>query len=85
MPTSSIKAPSVDVVVVGAGFSGLYLLHRLRKQGFSTRCFERGDGVGGTWYWNRYPGARFDSESVSYGFSFSKVALMMACGKVKKF
>ncbi len=74
MPTSSIKTSSVDaavdVVIVGAGFSGLYLLHRLRKQGISTRCFERGDGVGGTWYWNRYPGARCDVESMQYSYGF---------------
>jgi len=74
MSTSSVKTSSVesavDVVVVGAGFSGLYLLYRLRKQGFSTRCFERGDGVGGTWYWNRYPGARCDVESMQYSYGF---------------
>ena len=70
MPTSAVKATSVDVVVVGAGFSGLYLLHRLRKQGLTTRCFERGDGVGGTWYWNRYPGARCDVESMQYSYGF---------------
>jgi cyclohexanone monooxygenase len=61
----------LDVVVVGAGFSGLYLLHRLRAEGLSVRVFEAGDGVGGTWYWNRYPGARCDVESLEYGFSFS--------------
>ena len=55
-------ATDVDAVVVGAGFSGLYMLHRLREQGFDVRVFEKGDGVGGTWYWNRYPGARCDSE-----------------------
>ena len=60
---------SVDVVIVGAGFSGLYLLHRLRGLGFTTRVFERGDGVGGTWYWNRYPGARCDVESMQYSYS----------------
>jgi cyclohexanone monooxygenase len=60
-----------DVVVVGAGFAGLYALHRLRALGFSARCFERGTGVGGTWYWNRYPGARCDTESISYSYSFS--------------
>jgi cyclohexanone monooxygenase len=70
MTTSPVKASSVDVVIVGAGFSGLYLLHRLRKQGLSTRCFERGDGVGGTWYWNRYPGARCDVESMQYSYGF---------------
>ena len=70
MPEPSAKATSVDVVIVGAGFSGLYLLHRLRKQGIPTRCFERGDGVGGTWYWNRYPGARCDVESMQYSYGF---------------
>src|SRR3954468_20156841 len=60
-----------DVVVVGAGFSGLYLLHRLRELGFSVRCFEQGGDVGGTWYWNRYPGARCDVESMQYSYSFS--------------
>ncbi|ABE39095.1 FAD dependent oxidoreductase [Rhodopseudomonas palustris BisB5] len=60
-----------DVVVVGAGFAGLYLLHRLRGQGLSVRVFEQGSGVGGTWYWNRYPGARCDVESMQYSYSFS--------------
>src|SRR5215813_3582468 len=60
-----------DVVVVGAGFAGMYMLHRLRGQGFSVRVFEQGDGVGGTWYWNRYPGARCDVESMQYSYSFS--------------
>jgi cyclohexanone monooxygenase len=62
----------VDVVVAGAGFSGLYLLHRLRKAGLTARCFERGEGVGGTWYWNRYPGARCDVESMQYSFGFDE-------------
>jgi len=62
----------VDAVIVGAGFSGLYLLHLLRKNGFSTRVFERGDDVGGTWYWNRYPGARCDVESMQYSYSFDE-------------
>jgi cyclohexanone monooxygenase len=66
------NASSVDVVIVGAGFSGLYLLHRLRGLGFTTRVFERGDGVGGTWYWNRYPGARCDVESMQYSYSFDE-------------
>ena len=61
----------VDAVVVGAGFAGLYMLHRLREMGLSTRCFEAAGGVGGTWYWNRYPGARCDSESYYYSYSFS--------------
>ncbi|MCC7121067.1 MAG: NAD(P)/FAD-dependent oxidoreductase, partial [Gammaproteobacteria bacterium] len=60
-----------DAVIIGAGVSGLYQLHRLRGLGLNVRVYERGGGVGGTWYWNRYPGARFDSESYSYGYSFS--------------
>ena len=63
--------PDFDVVIVGAGFAGLYMLHRLREAGFTARVFEAGDGVGGTWYWNRYPGARCDIESVDYSYSFS--------------
>ena len=61
-----------DVVIIGAGLSGMYQLHRLRAFDLSVRVFEAGTGVGGTWYWNRYPGARFDSESWTYGFSFSE-------------
>ena len=61
---------NVDVVVVGAGFSGMYLLHRMRKLGLTTQVFEAGSGVGGTWYWNRYPGARCDAESMAYSYSF---------------
>jgi cation diffusion facilitator CzcD-associated flavoprotein CzcO len=57
-------------IIIGAGISGMYALHRLRGLGFSARVFEAGDDVGGTWYWNRYPGARFDSESWTYGYSF---------------
>jgi cyclohexanone monooxygenase len=60
-----------DAVVIGAGFSGLYMLHRLRGQGVDVRGFEAGSDVGGTWYWNRYPGARCDVESVVYSYSFS--------------
>src|SRR5215510_2210137 len=60
----------VDVVVVGAGFSGLYMLHRLRQLGFSTRVLEEADDVGGTWYWNRYPGARCDIVTTDYTYSF---------------
>ena len=60
----------VDVVVVGAGFAGLYQLHRLRGLGFSVQVLEAGDGVGGTWYWNRYPGARCDVQSFDYSYSF---------------
>jgi cyclohexanone monooxygenase len=61
-----------DAVVVGAGFAGLYMLHRLRGLGFTARVYEAGGGVGGTWYWNRYPGARCDVESMQYSFSFSE-------------
>jgi len=61
----------VDAVIVGAGFAGLYMLHRARGLGLSARVFEAGDGVGGTWYWNRYPGARCDVESMEYSYSFS--------------
>jgi cation diffusion facilitator CzcD-associated flavoprotein CzcO len=60
-----------DAVIVGAGFSGLYQLHRLRELGLTTRVFETGDDVGGTWYWNRYPGARCDIQSLSYSYGFS--------------
>ncbi|CAN7611342.1 NAD(P)/FAD-dependent oxidoreductase [Bradyrhizobium sp. LjRoot220] len=61
-----------DAVIVGAGFAGMYMLHRLRGLGFTARVFEAGGGVGGTWYWNRYPGARCDVESMQYSFSFSE-------------
>src|SRR5580765_2045591 len=64
-----------DTVVIGAGISGLYQLYRLREIGQRVRVFEAGTGVGGTWYWNRYPGCRFDSESYSYGYSFSQELL----------
>ena len=71
-PSPSGKAAeSYDVVVVGAGFAGMYMLHKLRGQGFTARVYEQGDGVGGTWYWNRYPGARCDVESMQYSYSFS--------------
>ncbi|MET0187668.1 MAG: NAD(P)/FAD-dependent oxidoreductase [Pseudonocardia sediminis] len=65
------RPSSPDVVVVGAGFAGLYQLHRLRGLGLSARVFEAGSGIGGTWYWNRYPGARCDVESLEYSYSFS--------------
>jgi cation diffusion facilitator CzcD-associated flavoprotein CzcO len=64
-----------DAVVIGAGVSGLYQLYKLRELGLKARVFETGTGVGGTWYWNRYPGARFDSESWTYGYSFSQELL----------
>ena len=62
----------VEVLVIGAGVTGLYQLYRAREDGFSTVLLEAGDGVGGTWYWNRYPEARFDSESYTYAYVFSK-------------
>jgi len=65
-------AADVDVLVVGAGITGLYQLYRAREARFSVQLLEAGGGVGGTWYWNRYPGARFDSESYTYGYLFSK-------------
>jgi cyclohexanone monooxygenase len=61
----------LDLVIVGAGFAGMYMLHRARAMGLSTRVFEAGGGVGGTWYWNRYPGARCDVESMEYSYQFS--------------
>jgi cyclohexanone monooxygenase len=66
-----LQADRCDAVVVGAGFAGLYALHRLRLNGFSVRVFESAPEVGGTWYWNRYPGARCDVESMDYSYSFS--------------
>lgn len=67
--------PQFDAIIVGAGISGMYQLYRLRELGMRVRVFEAGTDIGGTWYWNRYPGARFDSESWSYGYSFSKELL----------
>jgi len=64
-----------DAIVIGAGVSGLYQLYKLRELGLKVRVIEAGTGVGGTWYWNRYPGARFDSESWTYGYSFSQELL----------
>jgi cyclohexanone monooxygenase len=75
-PSQDGIAPEVnvhyDAVVVGAGFGGMYMLHRLRGLGLKARVYEAGDGVGGTWYWNRYPGARCDVESMQYSYSFSE-------------
>ena len=78
MPKSALNTPAssetqiLDVAIVGAGFSGMYMLHKLRGLGLTARVFEAGDGVGGTWYWNRYPGARVDIESQEYSYSFSE-------------
>jgi len=69
------QAAVYDAIVIGAGISGMYMLYRLRELGMTVRVFEAGTNVGGTWYWNRYPGARFDSESWSYGYSFSEELL----------
>ena len=75
-PTSNAAlALDYDAIVIGAGISGLYQLYRLHRLGMRVRVLEAGTGVGGTWYWNRYPGARFDSESYSYCYSFSKELL----------
>ena len=73
--TSTETVTDFDAIVIGAGVSGLYQLYRLRELGLKVRVFEAGTGVGGTWYWNRYPGARFDSESWTYGYSFSQELL----------
>ncbi len=70
MTDNNGSGPDVDVAVVGAGMAGLYLLHKLRGMGRSAVCFETAAGVGGTWYWNRYPGARCDVESLDYSYSF---------------
>jgi cation diffusion facilitator CzcD-associated flavoprotein CzcO len=69
-PTRS--AVDVDVLVVGAGVTGIYHLYRALQDGFTAQLWEAGDGVGGTWFWNRYPGARFDSESYTYAYLFSR-------------
>jgi cation diffusion facilitator CzcD-associated flavoprotein CzcO len=73
--TSADPVKQYDAIVIGAGVSGLYQLHCLRQLGLNVRLFKDGDGIGGTWYWNRYPGCRFDSESETYGYSFSKELL----------
>jgi len=74
-PPGAAPALEYDAIIIGAGMSGMYQLYRLRELGMRVQVFEAGTGVGGTWYWNRYPGARFDSESYSYGYSFSKELL----------
>ncbi len=70
--TSDAATARYDAVVVGAGFAGIYMLHKLRGLGFTARVFETGTGVGGTWFWNRYPGARCDAESMFYSYSFDE-------------
>jgi cation diffusion facilitator CzcD-associated flavoprotein CzcO len=73
--TEPTKREELDVLIIGAGVTGLYALHRMLGLGLAAEILEAGGGVGGTWYWNRYPGARFDSESYSYGYSFSEELL----------
>ena len=67
------EAPVYDVLVLGGGFGGLHMVHELRERGFSVIGLEAGDNVGGAWYWNRYPGARCDVESLAYCYSFSPI------------
>jgi cyclohexanone monooxygenase len=72
MPSSQAELQEYDAVIVGAGFSGMYALYRLGKRGLKLKTFEAGEGPGGTWYWNRYPGARVDIESMIYSYSFDE-------------
>ncbi len=65
-----MSEPEIDVVIVGAGFAGMYAMHKLLNDNFTVRTFEVGDNVGGTWYWNRYPGARCDVQSMEYSYTF---------------
>ncbi len=69
------KQPQYDAIVIGAGVAGIYQIYRLQEMGFNATVLETAEGPGGTWFWNRYPGARFDSESYTYGYSFSKELL----------
>ena len=69
--SSKPREKNLDAVVVGAGFAGLYMLHSFKKIGLNARILEAGGGVGGTWYWNRYPGARCDIPSLQYSYQFS--------------
>ena len=73
--TGATQATGFDAIIIGAGIAGMYQLYRLRELGLRVRVFEAGTGVGGTWYWNRYPGARFDSESYTYGYAFDEALL----------
>ena len=70
LSAQNVYEDGFDAIIVGAGFAGMYMLYKLRSMGLNTRVYERGDGVGGTWYWNRYPGARCDLESMEYSYSF---------------
>ena len=71
-PAATDEVTHLDALIIGAGVAGLYQLHRLREMGMKVRAYETGTGVGGTWYWNRYPGARCDVESLDYSYSFSE-------------
>src|SRR6202162_1583154 len=71
MSAHTLEPARFDAIIVVAGVGGLYAIHRLRKLGLKVRAFEAGNGVGGTWYWNRYPGCRCDVESLEYSYSFS--------------
>src|ERR1700684_600486 len=71
MPGRPSDIRKFDAIIVGAGVAGRYAIHRVRELGLKVRAFEAGDGVGGTWYWNRYPGCRCDVESMEYSYSFS--------------
>ena len=70
MSSAKTHKQTCDAIVIGAGFAGMYMLHVLRQAGLSVITFEAGDDVGGTWYWNRYPGARCDTESLFYSYQF---------------
>ena len=72
IPESEMNSIDYDVVIVGAGFAGLYMLYQMKKIGLSARVFEGGDDVGGTWFWNRYPGARCDVPSMQYSYQFDE-------------
>jgi cation diffusion facilitator CzcD-associated flavoprotein CzcO len=75
MTTQRAGGPDYEVIVIGAGICGIYQLYRLMELGISATVLEKGNDLGGTWFWNRYPGARFDSESIAYGYSFSNELL----------
>ena len=72
LASSSTNATQLDALIIGAGIAGMYQLYRLREQGLTVRGLEAGDNLGGTWYWNRYPGARVDSQSHVYQYWFSR-------------
>ena len=80
---ASATAGSYDVIIIGAGLTGLHQLYSLLKLGLSVRVFDAAGGVGGTWYWNRYPGCRFDSESYSYAYGFSEELLKEWVGTLR--